>query len=224
MSSTVKSFLLRPLYARAVEGLPLLGSPIETAGRFMARPGTLAHRVDEMSQAHLALCTSTGFVCGLGGFITLPVTLPANVIGVALVQLHFCAATAFLAGEDLSDPDVRERCIRCVTGALTETDDRDEAQEIVDRSAVKIAERGLRFVAETALGAVDAAGRFATRRFVFGKLPRRSLPIIGGFIGGASDLYATRRVIAAARAEFLEPPAGILPADEETVAANGAAA
>lgn len=203
----MKNLLLKPLYARALQGLPLLGTPAETAGRYLSGKGSLRERAEDMATVHLALCTSTGFVCGLGGFLTLPVTLPTNVVGVALIQLHLCASTAFLASLDPHDPAVRDRCIDCLTGAIPGvepgSEERGETQEVVDRSAVKVAERGLRLIAEAAVGMAEQAGKWGASRFVTRRLPRRSLPVIGGVLGGVSDLYATRRVAAAARSTFL---------------------
>lgn len=199
----MRSLLLIPLYNRAVAGLPMLGTPAETAGRFLAGPGTLAERAEEMSKSHTLLCASTGFVCGLGGFITLPVTLPTNVIGVALVQLHLCAATAFMGGHDIHDRAVRDRAIACLLGRADEPTEEDEAVEVLDRSAVKIAERGIRFLAEGAVGLVTRAGRWGATKAVTRQLPRRSLPLVGGVLGGASDAYNTGKVAEAARRAFL---------------------
>jgi hypothetical protein len=208
----MKALLLKPLYRRALSGLPLLGTPAETAARYASRPGSLHERAEEMAAAHLALCASTGFVCGLGGFITLPVTLPTNIVGVALLQLHLCASTAFLGGHDPRDPSVRAQCIACLVGVGQSSDDeRDATQEVVDRSAVKVAERGLRLLAETAVGAATKASRWGAERVIKRQLPRRSLPIVGGVLGGASDLYATRRVAEAAREAFLDVPAPPVP-------------
>src|SRR5690606_8313379 len=111
-----KSHLLKPLYNRALDGLPLLGTPAETAGRFLSGPGTLHERAEEMAGTYTLLCASTGFVCGLGGFLTLPITLPANLVGVATLQLHLCAATAFMGGHDPYDAAVRIRAIACLVG------------------------------------------------------------------------------------------------------------
>jgi len=202
----MKALLLKPLYRRALGGLPLLGTPAETAGRYLARPGTLHERAEQMAQAHLALTASTGFVCGLGGFITLPVTLPTNLVGVALLQLHLCASTAFLGAHDPADPAVRSQCIACLLGVGQSSDEGDAAQEVVDRSAVKLAERGLRLLTETAVGVATRAGKWGAGRVVRSQIPRRSLPLVGGVLGGATDLHATRRVAEAARAAFLDAP------------------
>lgn len=198
----MKEAFLDPLYDVAIEGLPLLGTPDETASRFLARSGSLEARAESMSATHLALCASTGFVCGLGGFLTLPITLPANVAGVAIIQLHLCASTALLSGLDPRAPEVRSRCVACLTGATVEAE-RDVPQEVLDRSAVKIAERGVRLLAEAAVGLAELAGRLGARTVLARRLPRRSLPVVGGVIGGISDLYSTQKVAAAARAAFL---------------------
>lgn len=203
----MRSFLLIPLYNRAVSGLPLLGTPAETAGRFLTGPGTLAERAEAMSTTHTMLCASTGFVCGLGGFITLPVTLPTNLVGVAMIQLHLCAATAFMGGHDPHDRAVRTRAIACLLGHPTdEPTEEDETVEVIDRSAVKVAERGIRFLAEGAVGLVSRAGRWGVTQAVTRQLPRRSLPLVGGVLGGASDAYSTGKVAEAARLAFLDEP------------------
>ncbi len=203
----MRSHLLKPLYNRAVDGLPVLGTPAETAGRFLSGPGTLTERAEEMGQTHTMLCASTGFVLGLPGLLLLPVTLPTNLVGVALIQLHLCAATAFMGGHDPHDREVRRRAIACLIGRGTdEASDEDEAVEVVDRSAVKLAERGLRFLAEGAVGLASRAGRWSATKVVTRQLPRRSLPLIGGVLGGVSDAYSTGKVAEAARRAFLDDP------------------
>jgi hypothetical protein len=207
----MKTLVLKPLYNKALDGLPLLGTPAQTAGRYLVGKGTLEERAADMATVHIALSASTGFVCGLGGFLTLPITLPTNLAGVALLQLHLCASTAFMANLDPYDPEVRGRCFDCLTGIGQAGVDRDETQEVMDRSAVKVAERGVRLLAETAVGLASRAGEWTATRFIKRQLPRRSLPLVGGVIGSVSDLYATRRVAEAARTTFLSPPGVPLP-------------
>jgi hypothetical protein len=219
----MKSFLLKPLYNRAVDGIPGLGTPAETAARFLAGPGTLHERAEEMTGTYTLLCGSAGFVFGLGGFITLPITLPANIIGVATLQLHLCAATAFMGGHDIHDDEVRKRSIAClVSGSDAEhLQESDEATEVFDRSAVKLAERGIRFLAEGAVGIATRATKWTATKVVTSRLPRRSLPILGGFIGGASDAYSTGKVAEVARQTFLTDGKPLLTA-AELAAGDGA--
>ncbi|MDX1530361.1 MAG: EcsC family protein [Rhodothermales bacterium] len=218
----MKSLLLKPLYARAVAGLPVLGTPAETAGRHLGGPGTLHERAEELATTYTTLCASTGFVCGLGGFITMPITLPANLIGVALLQLHMSAATAFMGGHDPRDGDVRDRCIDCLLGTWEEGPVRTEAEEVVDRTAVKMAERGVRFLIEGTVGMAARTGKWVGQKLVLRQLPRRSLPLVGGVLGGASDFYGTKKVAETARRAFLDHPAE--PGRLAEVASNGSAA
>lgn len=228
----MKALLLTPVYARALEGLPLLGTPAELAGRYLVGPGSIEERAEAMASTYTLLCASTGFVCGLGGFLTLPVTLPVNLAGVALLQLHLCAATAFMGGHDPRAEAVRERALACLTGTWEAGAERDVAEELIDRSAVKVAERGVRFLLEGALSlasqagrwGLERAGRWGATRFVTRTLPRRSLPLVGGLLGGASDAYATGKVAEAARFVFLARPTAPRLLAELSAAGNGSTA
>lgn len=208
----MRELFLQPLYDRALEGLPLVGTPAETAARFMNKPGSLQERVEALATTHVMLCSTTGFVCGLGGLFTLPITLPTNVAGVALLHLHLCASIAILAGKDPFDEKTRNLCIACLNA---NPDLGDDTREVVDRSAVKVAERGLRLVAETAIGVIDWAGKTTAKHLIGRQLPRRSLPLLGGLIGGISDLKATQRVLRSAKLAFAQEPAGLLTAQPE---------
>ena len=195
--SAIRTFLLNQLYPRAIGGLPVLGTPAERAAEAARLPGPDRARARQMVRAHVAAASSAGFVGGLGGWITLPVTLPANVVGVALVQLHMAASCAALAGRDLKARATREEVIACLfrTDEGVETSEEAETEQ---RVLVKVAERGLRFVTGRALRA--AAGR-VTRR------AGRVVPFFGGFVGAASDAYLTRKV-AQHSVDFFFPAAG----------------
>ena len=52
-----------------------------------------------------------GFVTGLGGFVTMPVALPANVAEFYLVATRTVAAIADVRGYDLSQPQIRTAVI-----------------------------------------------------------------------------------------------------------------
>ena len=203
----MKSTLLKPLYSQAVRGLPIIGTPTDVAERYADRGTSLHERADALASLYTGLCASTGFVCGLGGFLTLPITLPTNLAGVAMLQLHMTAAIAVLGGRNPDDAPTRDRCIDCLLGTYEDGAERDETQEVVDRSAVKVAERGIRFLAEQSLRLASSGGKWVAKRVVTSRLPRRGLPLLGGVIGGASDAFSTRTVTDAAKHTFLGPAA-----------------
>ena len=232
---TVRRFVLDRLYPSVLDGVPGLGTPQERVAEARLGGGSLDEQADRLVRRHLALSGAAGFVSGLGGWLTLPVVLPANLAAVASVQLHMAASVALLAGHDPRLPGTRERVLGCLVGAGPADPARDAEQETLDRVGLKLAERGVNFVVSATVDAV----RWGARQVAKGQVKRkllRGIPLVGGFIGAASDGYVTMKVAEAAREEFFggvgepEPPdfppssgdglpSGVVPApsDETTV-------
>lgn len=180
------SFLLNQLYPKAVAGLPLLDTPDKLASLYIRR-GASRVRAEAMIGRHIALAGITGFATGLGGWITMPVTVPADLAGVALLQIHMAASCAVLAGHDLEDPEMKATVIGCLLS--TDGDPNTEQQETLSRVTVKLAEKGARSIAKTSfLWGAAAAGRRIGGRIA------RGVPFLGGAIGAVSDAYNTRVV------------------------------
>lgn len=197
----MKRFLLDTLYPKVLDGLPVLGTPQELAASIRDGGGSAEEQIERLVRRHIALSSATGFVTGLGGWLTLPITLPADLVGVALLQLHMAASVAALAGHDPTLPVNRERVIGCLVGVNPEDDGRDIEQETIDRTALKVAEKGLNFV----ISNVGQLMSWGTKKVVEGQIKRRlirGVPVIGGVIGAVSDGYVTAQVSRAARDTF----------------------
>ncbi|WP_412062556.1 EcsC family protein [Rubrivirga sp. IMCC45206] len=231
-TTTVRRFVLDRLYPTVLDGVPGLGTPQERAAEARAGGGSVDDQVDRLILRHLALASSAGFVSGLGGWLTLPVALPANLAAVASVQLHMGASMAVLAGHDPRQPGTRQRVLNTLVGSGPADPARDAEQETLDRVGLKLAERGLNVVVSSLAG----AAKWGAKKVVAGRVQRkmlRGIPLVGGFIGAASDGYVTKKVAEAARAEFFGGipehdfppssgdglPAGVVPsAPDETTA------
>jgi len=61
--------------------------------------------IDAMVRSHLKLAAAGGFVTGLGGFVTMPIALPANVLGFYLVATRMVAGIASARGYDIRQPE-----------------------------------------------------------------------------------------------------------------------
>ena len=197
----MKRFFLDTLYPKVLDGLPALGTPQDLAASVRQAGGSPDEQVDRLVRRHIALSSATGFVTGLGGWLTLPITLPADLVGVATLQLHMAASVAALAGHDPTLPVNRERVIACLIGSGPADESRDAEQEVIDRTALKVAERGLNFVLSNA-GQLLSWG---TQKVVTGRIKRkliRGVPVIGGVIGAVSDGFVTAQVSRAARDTF----------------------
>lgn len=200
------SFLLKQLYPKAIDGLPLLGTPDKHAALFSNRSST-REQANLMIAPHIALAGATGFVTGLGGWLTMPVTVPADLAGVALLQLHMAASCAVLAEKDLSDPVTKEMIVSCLL-KRDEGEPNTEKEETINRVTVKVAERGIRSLAKTAI----VWGASAAGRRIGGRIAR-GVPFLGGAIGAVSDSYNTRMVAKHTLGTFFPTPED---ADKET--------
>ena len=197
----MKRFLLDTLYPKVLDGLPALGTPQELAASIREAGGTPEEQVERLVRRHIALSSATGFVTGLGGWLTLPVTLPTNLVGVATLQLHMAASVAALAGHDPTLPANQERVVSCLVGVGPADPARDAEQEAIDRTALKVAEKGLNFV----ISNVGQLISWGTQKVVTGQIKRRlirGVPVLGGVIGAMSDGYVTTQVAHSARDTF----------------------
>ena len=199
-SATVRRFVLDRLYPTVLDGVPGLGTPQSVAAEVRAAGGSTDEQIDRLVRRHVALSASAGFLSGLGGWLTLPVVLPANMAAVASLQLHMAASVASLAGLDPRSGATRDRVLACLVGSGPVDPARDAEQETLDRVGLKLAERGINLVVSATVGAAKwgakkAAGRVQRRAL-------RGIPLVGGFIGAASDGYVTMKVAEAARDEF----------------------
>lgn len=219
----IRQFVLDRLYPRALDGLPGLGTPQEFASRFDSAEDSPREKGEKLVRAHIALSSATGFASGLGGWLTLPITLPANIAGVALLQVHMAASVAALAGKDPADDLTRSRVLECMIGASPNPEEgpvRDAEQETIDRIGLKLAEKGLRTAISLAgeaasWGARTAAKSLAKRRLL------RGVPLVGGFIGALSDGFTTRQVARNALDMFLDDGGLREPADFPPASGDG---
>ena len=200
MTTTVRRFVLDRLYPLALDGLPGLPPPAELAAEIRTTQGDFDDHFDRLVRRHVAITSAAGFASGLGGWLTLPVVLPANLAGVALVQLHMVASVAALAGHDPATPHVREQVLGCLIGVAPTDPSRDAEAETLDRVGLKLAEKGLKLIVS---GAVRTARWGATQ--VASKVQGRALrgiPLVGGIIGAFADGYVTMQVARTARETF----------------------
>lgn len=143
-----------------------------------------------------------GFVTGLGGFITMPVTVPANMAGALVINARLAAAIAYLRGYDPKDPHVRTVATLIAVGS--------NAQQVAKAFGIKVGEK----VAIQAIKRLPMAlihqinkkagfmllAKYGTKRSVV--TLAKGVPLVGGVIGGAVDATMTSAVGRTAKAMF----------------------
>ena len=99
LSSQQMVDILDVCYDKALQGIPKVSKSVdELAEDYSSKYPTAEKAAKALAANQLVKCTTSGFLTGLGGIITLPVAVPANVSSVLYVQLRMIAAVAKLGG------------------------------------------------------------------------------------------------------------------------------
>ena len=189
--------------------------PFDSAQRIadlaMAEHSEAERAIDAMVRSHLKLAAAGGFVTSLGGFVTLPIALPANVLGFYLVATRMVAAMAATRGYDLRRPEVRSAVLLALVGA----DADDLLRKLPPLSGVstgRLANLAVQRLPGPALMAVNKGVGFRLLSQVGKKSLTRfgkAVPLVGGVVGAGVDTFLLKRIADHARREF-PPRAGPL--------------
>src|SRR6185312_13265940 len=102
---------------RAVNGIPGLDGATELATDYAARYASTDAAVAALILKQSGIAGAAGFVTGCGGFVALPVAMPANLASALFIQVRLIAAIAHLRGHDIHSNDVRGLVLACLTGS-----------------------------------------------------------------------------------------------------------
>lgn len=159
--------------------------------------------IEKLIQTQAAKAATSGFVTGFGGLLAMPVTLPANITSVLLVQMRMIAAIAHIRGYDLSDDQVKTYVYVALTGTTV--------SDIAKKAGITIGNKLLTGMIKKIPGTIltkinQAVGfrlvtNFGTKGVVnLGKL----VPVAGAVIGGTVDTMATLAIANGAKNAFTE--------------------
>ncbi|HET8987826.1 MAG TPA: EcsC family protein [Humibacillus sp.] len=166
--------------------------------------GDVEQAITIIRRDHRQLGAVGGFVTGLGGFFTMPISLPANVLEFYLLGTRMTAATARVRGYDLNQPEIRSAVLLTLIGA--DSDDLLKKAGLVAAGG-KLSSLAFNRLPAPALMVLNKAIGFRLLGRIggstFAKLGR-AVPIIGGLLGAAIDVYMLSRIGAQAAKEF--PP------------------
>jgi hypothetical protein len=195
--------VLRQLLELAIDGRGPLPSAKAAAARQLQLKGHHEGAVDALIATHIGLASAQGFLTNLGGLLTLPVALPTNLAGAAIVQMRMIAGVAHLRGYDIDDRRVRTALTLCMLGE-------DEVRQHVKEGRLPSTPLGLatapvfdpvldRQVSERVLGtlATKVGGKHMVVLFA------KRIPLIGGGVGAANDGWFTYALGDYARREFI---------------------
>ena len=110
------SFVREALH-RAIVGVgPLPPASKAADAQLREQKGNVEKAVHEVIENHVAYAGAQGFITNVGGLVTIAITIPTNITGLALVQCRMIAGIAHLRGYDLDDPRVRNAILTTMIG------------------------------------------------------------------------------------------------------------
>jgi hypothetical protein len=186
------SAFVREALHRAIHGVgPLPPASVAAEKQLKEQKGNVDRAIHEVIENHVRYAGAQGFVTNLGGLVLMPVAIPTNVTGLALIQCRMIAGIAHLRGYDLTDPRVGNGVLVCMLGE-------DAVRDLVKAKRIPAPPMAL----ATALAydrsldrlisgevASELVQRVAGKKLA-GAAARR-IPLVGGLVGMGTDGYMT---------------------------------
>ena len=184
--------ILDSCYEKCLNGIPKISPSVEEmANDYLKKYKTKEEACKAMIRNQITKCATSGFITGFGGFITMPVTLPANITSVIYVQMRMIACTSYMAGFDLNSDQTQTLVYACLAGVAVN----NMMKQAGIKFGVKFANGLIKKIPGKVLTKINQkvgfrfVTKFGTKGIVnLGKL----IPGVGAVIGGGLDLVETK--------------------------------
>jgi hypothetical protein len=170
------------------------------------RVGTPSSDVDKVIKRLIAesvlAAGSAGFLTGLGGFVTLPITIPANLAGALVINVRLAGAIAYLRGYDLHDPHTQLMIPLVAVGS----DVQASLSAIGVQVGINLTQAALKKLPMSVIRKINARvgitllAKYGTKRAAI--TIAKVIPFVGGIVGGGVDAALTGVVGAVAKKAF----------------------
>lgn len=202
--------LLDTVYKKTINGIPKVSQPIDVlANDYLSNNDSTEKAARQFVNYQVAKCTTSGFVTGLGGLITLPVAIPANVSSVMYVQMRMIACLAYMGGYDTHNDQVQTLVYACLAGISID--------QIIKQAGIKFGTNFTTAMVKKIPGTVltkinqKVGFRFLTKFGEKGIINIAKLvPVVGGVIGGGFDLVETKVIANRAYKMFINGDFSVL--------------
>lgn len=184
--------VLDTLYIKAVNGIPKVSLPVDDLVEdYVKKNSTIEEAAKSLINNSIVKCGTSGFLTGLGGLATMAATLPANITSVMYVQLRMCCAIAMMAGYDIHSDQVQTLIYACLTGSAI--------SDVLKHAGITFGSKfGTAMIKKIPGKTLTMINQKVGFRFVtkFGEKGiinlGKTVPILGGVIGGSVDIVSTR--------------------------------
>ncbi len=207
--------ILDSCYEKCLNGIPKVSPSVEEmANDYLKKYKTKEEACKAMIRNQITKCATSGFITGFGGFITMPVTLPANITSVIYVQMRMIACTSYMAGFDLDSDKTQTLVYACLAGVAVN----NVIKQASIKFGVKFANGLIKKIPGKVLTKINQKvgfrfiTKFGTKGVVnLGKL----IPGVGAVIGGGLDLVETKIIATRSYKWFFEHDFSVNKKDNE---------
>lgn len=186
--------MLGKLYDSSIHGIDKISPPIDKmADDYLQKYSSVEESAEAFIKYQIAKCTTSGFLAGLGGLITLPVAIPANVSSVLYVQMRMISCLAYMGGYDINSDQVQTLVYACLAGISIDQVLKQVGIQIGNKVAINMVKK---IPGEVLIKINQRVGfrlftKFGTKGLInIGK----AVPVIGGVIGGGFDFVETKAI------------------------------
>ena len=196
--------LLDSCYEKCLNGVPYVSPSVEEFAKdYLGKHPTPQQACKAMINNQIIKCTTSGFITGFGGIVTMPVTLPANIGSVLYVQMRMIACTAYMAGYELDSDHTQTFVYACLAGVAV--------NELIKQAGIKFGVKFANGLIKKIPGKVltkinqKVGFRFITKFGSKGIINLGKLvPGVGAVVGGGLDLVETKAIGSRAYKWFFE--------------------
>jgi hypothetical protein len=199
--SDAASPMIERLMDVGIDGTGPFSSARDVADMAVAEHREVEPAIDAMVRSHLRLAAANGFVTSLGGFVALPIALPANVLGFYLIATRLVAGIASSRGHDIGRPEVRSAVLLALVGA--------DADDLLAKAGATGTGQLVNLAAQRLPGPVLMAVRKGVMFRLLLRIGKKSfsrfgkvVPVAEGLVGAGLDAYLLKRIADHARLEF----------------------
>lgn len=183
--------ILNTCYSSALTGIPGSEKCTDLANEYLAKYNNPITAANEFISNQITKCTISGFVTNLGGFVTMPVAIPANLASVWYIQLRMIATIAIMAGYDPSDDQVQTLAYVCLVGGSMSKLCKDAGVKIGNKLTYSLINK----IPGSVFRAINkkVSFRLITKAGETGIINMTKLvPVVGGVVGGGFDYVGTK--------------------------------
>lgn len=184
--------LLDSCYEKCLNGVSMVSPSVEDmANDYLNKYPTKEEACKAMLNNQIVKCTTSGFVTGFGGFIVMPIAIPANISSVIYVQMRMIACTAYMAGYELNSDQTQTFVYACLAGVALN----NALKQASIKVGIKLANGVIKKIPGKVLTKINqkVGFRFITKFGTTGVVNLgKMIPGVGAIVGGGFDLAETK--------------------------------